>query len=108
MEKAKRSLVRVERIDGVNVASGLIGDDYDELLAMIGDALAYWLFDRPKEWRKARKMMRRVIRDWRPEPWYSGLVDFWRGRWKSGIIGAAVLTGAIYAVSYVVHWLGAV
>jgi len=108
MGKAKRSIVRVERIDGVTVASGLTGDDYDELLAMIGDALAYWLLDRPKEWRKARKMMHRVIRDWRPEPWYAGLVDFWRGRIVSGIIGAAVLTGGIYAASYVAHWLGVV
>lgn len=108
MEKAKRSLIRIERIDGVTVASGLTGDDPDELLAMVGDALAYWLVESPQEWRKARRMMRRVVRDWRPAPrWYDGLRYFVEN-WRAGVIGAAALTGVIYGASWVAHLVGVV
>jgi hypothetical protein len=46
-----------------------------------------------------------VFRDWR-EPWWAGIVEFWRGRIVSGVIGAAALTGVIYGASYIAHLLG--
>ena len=107
MEKVKHSLIRIERIDGQTVKGFLDSDDPEELLSMLADGVCEVLHNHPKCWNGARRLFRHVIRDTRvTPPWYAGLVDFWRGRIVSGIIGAAVLTGGIYAVSYVFHWLG--
>jgi len=107
MEKAKWSYIRMERIDGENVHGCIDGDDPEELLSMLADGVAEVLHNHPRHWRGARRLFRRVLRDTRINPpWYAGIVDFWRGRIVSGIIGAAVLTGAIYALSYVAHLVG--
>lgn len=103
MDKAKHSLIRIERIDGQTVSTGLTGDDPDELLAMLGDGLALWLFDNPTKWRTARRLMRCVLRDWRPD-WISYLLS----GWPFTLVGAFAMIGAIYALSYVAHWLGVV
>lgn len=105
MEKAKRSLIRIERIDGETVNGFLDSDDPEELIAMLGDALAEILDKNPRHWRGARRLFRRVFRDWR-EPWWAGIVEFWHGRIVSGVIGAAALTGVIYGASYIAHLLG--
>ena len=102
MGKAKRSLVRIERIDGTTIASGLTGDDQDELLAMVGDALAFWLHDNPRKWRTARKMMRRVLLEWRLESPFDWLTH--NVGWN--IIGAGLIAAAIYGVSCIAHLLG--
>jgi len=107
MEKAKRSLIRIERIDGETVNGFLDSDDPEELIAMLGDALAEILDKNPRHWRGARRLFRQVFRDTRINPpWYAGIVDFWRGKWFSGMIGAAALTGVIYGASYIAHLLG--
>ena len=106
MEKAKRSLIRIERIDGETVNGFLDSDDPEELIAMLGDALADILYKHPRCRLGARRLFRRVFRDGRG-PWYSGLL-YWRDKWLSGIIGAAALTGAIYGASYVAHLIGLV
>jgi len=103
MEKTKHSLIRIERIDGVNFGPTLVGDDQDELLAMLGDGLAYWLHDNPRKWRYVRKLMRRVLRDFSP---LAPALDYWRERWLGSILGAGILTGAVYGISYLFHCLG--
>ena len=109
MEKAKRSLIRIERIDGETVNGFLDSDDPEELISMLGDALADILYKHPHCRLGARRLFRRVLRDTRVNPpWYDGVLNYWRGRWKNGVIGAALLTGAIYGLSYVAHWLGVV
>jgi len=109
MTKAKHSLIRIERIDGQTVKGFLNSDDPDELLSMLADGVAEVLNNHPRHWRGARRLFRRVLRDTRiSPPWYAGIVDFWRGKWFSGIIGAAALTGVIYALSYVAHLAGVV
>lgn len=105
MEKAKHSLIRIERIDGQTVNGFLDSDDPEELIAMLGDALADILYKHPHCRLGARRLFRRVFRDWR-EPWGAGIVEFWRGRIVSGVIGAAALTGVIYGASYIAHLLG--
>ena len=107
MEKAKRSLIRIERIDGETVNGFLDSDDPEELIAMLGDALAEILDKNPRHWRGARRLFRRVLCDTRVNPpWWAGIVEFWHGHIVSGMIGAAALTGVIYALSYVAHLLG--
>lgn len=88
MEKAKRSLIRIERIDGETVCCGLKGDDPYELLAMLGDGMAEWLSENPKDWRIARRMMLRAFKDFCPD-----LVAYW----LEGIIGRMLACGLIFA-----------
>lgn len=105
MQKTKHSLVRIERMDGKTVCLSLNGDDQDELLAMLGDGMAFWLHDNPRKWRTARKIMRRVLRDFSP---FAPTLDYWRERWFGSLLGAGLITAAIYGLSYVAHWLGVV
>ena len=107
MTKAKHSLIRIERIDGQTVKGFLDSDDPEELLSMLADGVAEVLHNHPRHWRGARRLFRRVLRDTRINPpWYAGIVEYWNGHIVTGIIGAAVLTGAIYALSYVAHLVG--
>ena len=107
MEKAKRSLIRIERIDGETVNGFLDSEDPEELIAMLGDALADILYKHPRYRRGARRLFRRVFRDTRiSPPWYAGIVEYWHGHIVTGLIGAAALTGVIYGASYIAHLLG--
>ena len=107
MEKAKRSLIRIERIDGETVNGFLDSDDPEELIAMLGDALADILYKHPHCRLGARRLFRRVLRDTRVNPpWWAGIVEYWHDHIVSGMIGAAALTGVIYGASYIAHLLG--
>lgn len=109
MNKAKHSLIRIERIDGQTVKGFLNSDDPEELLSMLADGVAEVLHNHPQHWRGARRLFRRVLRDTRINPpWYAGIVDYARGKWLGGVIGAAVIAGAIYAASWVAHLAGVV
>jgi len=105
MEKAKRSLIRIERIDGETVNGFLDSDDPEELIAMLGDALADILYKHPCCRRGARRLFRRVFRDGR-DPWWAGIVEFWRGHIVSSLIGVCVVIAIIYGASYFAHFLG--
>lgn len=106
MEKAKRSLIRIERIDGETVACGLESSDEAngewELLAMMGDGMAHWLHDNPDKHRAARKFMRRVFRDFCPD-WLSYMLDGWQLR----LVGCGIIFAALYAGAAVMQALGA-
>lgn len=109
MEKAKWSYIRMERIDGENVHGCIDGDDPEELLAMLADGVVEVLHNHPRHRRGARRLFRQVFRDTRiSPPWWAGIAEFWRGRIVSGVIGAAVIAGAIYAASWVAHLAGVV
>ena len=88
MNKAKRSLIRMERIDGETVKGFIDGDDPEELLAMLCDGIAEVLNEHPKLWRAARRLMRRTLTDFCPD-----LV----GYWLDGIVGRMLACGAIFA-----------
>ena len=88
MNKAKRSLIRMERIDGETVKGFIDGDDPEELLAMLCDGIAEVLNEHPKLWRAARRLMRRTLTDFCPD-----LV----GYWLDGIIGRVLACGVIFA-----------
>lgn len=107
MEKVKHSLIRIERMDGETACLNLTSSDGDqeELLAMLGDGLAAWLNENPRKWRYARKLMRHVLRDFSP---FAPTLDYWRERWFGSLLGAGLITAAIYGLSYVAHWLGVV
>ena len=108
MEKAKHSLIRIERIDGQTVNGFLDSDDPEELIAMLGGALADILYKHPHCRLGARRLFRRVLRDTRVNPpWWAGIVEFWRGRIVSGVIGAAILFGIVYGFAALMHALGA-
>lgn len=99
MEKTKHSLIRIERMNGETACLNLTGDDQDELLAMLGDGLAYWLHQNPRKWRYVRKLMRRVLRDFSP---LSPTIDYFFSQWHGFVIGA-VMALAVYGVG---NWLG--
>ena len=65
MDKATRSYIRIERIDGKQV--GLILDcdkgNEEELLAMLGDGLADWIVKNPDKYTTARRFTKRVLED---------------------------------------------
>lgn len=102
MEKTKHSLIRIERMDGETACLSLTGDDPEELLAMLGDGLAFWIYDHPERYGVARKFFRRVFRDCMFMP----TVRYWRPHWLWTLIGAVVLIAAVYGLSYVFHCLG--
>lgn len=99
MEKTKHSLIRIERIGGVNFGTTVSGGDPDELLAMFGDGLAEYLHQNPRKWRYVRKLMRRVLRDFSP---LSPTIDYFLSQWHGFVIGA-VMALAVYGVG---NWLG--
>lgn len=103
MEKAKHSLIRIERIDGSEHV-GVTGDDPEELLAMLGDGLAHVLHEHPWHYRGARKLMRRILRDYRPE----SPLDYLTRNWHWNLLGAGALYAAIYGASCLCHLLGVV
>ena len=88
MNKAKHSLIRMERIDGENVPGIIDCDDPEELLAMLCDGIAEVLNDNPKLWRSARRLMRQTLQDFCPD-----LVAYW----LDGIIGRMLACGLIFA-----------
>ena len=102
MEKVKHSLIRIERYDGETACCGLESDDPDELLAMLGDGLAYWLHENPRKWRQARRFLRRVFRDWTPD-WLAYFLEGWQLR----LVGCGVVFAALYAGAAVMRALGA-
>lgn len=103
MKKAKHSLVRIERVDGETVCLSFTGDDPEELIAMLGDGLAEVLHVYPQHHRGAKCLVRRVFRDYLPD-W----VQYWLDGLPFTIVGVGILTGVIYGLSYVAHWLGVV
>lgn len=106
MTKAKRSLIRIERLDGETAVCGLeTTDDVNgewELLAMLGDGVAEWLNANPDKHRAARKFMRRVFRDFCPD-WLAYMIDGWALR----LVGCGVIFAALYAGAAVMRSLGA-
>jgi len=106
MEKAKRSLIRVERIDGETAACGLEStDDVNgewELLAMLGDGLAEWLTANPDKHRAARRFFKRVFKDFCTD-WLS----YWLDGWQLRLVGCGVIFAAMYAGAAVMKALGA-
>lgn len=101
MEKAKHSLVRIERVDGETVCLSFTGDDPEELLAMLGDGLAEVLHVYPQHYRGARRLMRRVLRDFST---LAPTLDYFLSQWHGFAIGA-VLALSVYGVG---NWLGVV
>lgn len=55
MEKAKRTAIRLENIDGKTFTPTMIGEA-DDLLVLANDAIAYILDDHPNLWGAARTM----------------------------------------------------
>lgn len=102
MEKVKHSLIRIERYDGETAVCGLESDDPYELLAMLGDGLAYWLHENPRKWRQARRFLRRVFRDFCPD-WLAYFLEGWQLR----LVGCGVIFAALYAGAAVMRALGA-
>lgn len=106
MEKAKRSLIRIERIDGETVGCGLeTFDKVDgewELLAMMGDGLAHWLNENPRKWRQARRFFKRVFRDFCPD-WLAYMIDGWQLR----LVGCGVIFAALYGFAALMQQIGA-
>lgn len=106
MTKAKRSLIRIERLDGETAVCGLeTSDDVNgewELLAMLGDGLAEWLNANPDKHRAARRFFKRVFRDFCPD-WLAYMIDGWALR----LVGCGVIFAALYAGAAVMRSLGA-
>lgn len=106
MTKAKRSLIRIERIDGETAVCGLESSDEVngewELLAMLCDGLAEWLFDNPDKHRAARKFIRRVFRDFCPD-W----ISYWLEGWPLRCVGIGVWFAALYGFAAMMKALGA-
>jgi hypothetical protein len=102
MEKTKHSLIRIERMNGETACLSLTGDNPDELLAMLGDGLAYWLHENPRKWRYVRKLMRRVLRDFSP---LAPTIDYFLSQ-RAGIIIGAVAALFVYGAGWVLRWLG--
>lgn len=95
MTKAKRSLIRIERLDGETAVCGLeTSDDVNgewELLAMLGDGLAEWLNANPDKHRAARRFFKRVFRDFCPD-W----LGYWLDGWALRLVGIGVCFAALY------------
>lgn len=102
MEKVKRSLIRIERIDGETVMCSLDSDDDYELLAMLGDGLAHWIHENPDKYRSGRRFMRRVLEDFYPD-W----IAYWLDGWKMRLVGCAALFGALYGFAALMQAVGA-
>lgn len=104
MDKAKRSLIRIERIDGETVGFILDCDkgNEEELLAMLGDGLAHWLHENPDKYRKGRRFMRRVVEDFYPD-WVAYFLDGWKMR----LVGCAALFGVLYGFAALMQQIGA-
>lgn len=102
MEKVKHSLIRIERYDGEAACCGIEGDDPDELLAMLGDGLAHWLYENPRKWRQARRFLRRVFRDFCPD-WLAYFLEGWPLR----LVGVGVWFAALYGFAAAMKALGA-
>ena len=104
MDKATRSYIRIERIDGKQV--GLILDcdkgNEEELLAMLGDGLAHWIHENPDKYRSGRRFMRRVMEDFYPD-WIAYMLDGWKMR----LVGCAALFGALYGFAALMQQIGA-
>ena len=105
MTKAKRSLIRIERIDGETAVCGLESSDEVngewELLAMLGDGLAEWLFDNPDKHRAARKFIRRVFRDFCPD-W----IAYWIDGWALRVFGVGCMFAVLYGFAALMQKLG--
>lgn len=106
MTKAKRSLIRIERLDGETAVCGLeTSDDVNgewELLAMLGDGLAEWLNANPDKHRAARRFFKRVFRDYCAD-WLAYMLDGMALR----LVGCGVIFAALYAGAAVMRSLGA-
>lgn len=105
MEKAKHSLIRIERIDGEHVVTGLESTDEAngewELLAMLGDGLAEWLNDNPDKHRAAWKFYKRVFRDFCPD-W----IAYWIDGWAMRLLGVCGLFAALYGFAALMQKIG--
>lgn len=102
MEKSKHSLIRLERIDGETVHESFQSDDPKELIAMIADGMADILCAYPKHYRSARKLMRSVFRDYKPESPFDWLTEYWH--WN--LLGAGVLFGTLYGFAALMRAVG--
>lgn len=65
MEKANQTLIRAEAVDDEMVGSTMRGDPY-EIIALLGEMVAQYLEEFPKNRKLMREVLRMAFRDTRP------------------------------------------
>jgi len=102
MEKARQAFVHMEMVD--DHCEGEIRGDGNA----IANTMLSVMIDASKD-KDVRRLLRDVCRVYlRKTSVFTGVIEYVRGKWLGGVIGAAVIAGAIYAASWVAHLVGVV
>lgn len=92
-------MIRIDRIDGeTTVEMRGTNSDLAEMLRLGAESLA-------KSDEKTKRMVRRQLRRARRQT-LPDWVRYWLDGLPFTIVGVGLLTGAIYGLSWLCHWLG--
>ncbi len=103
MEKGRISRISVQMLNGENYGVPIIDGDAIELIIMSMSVASTVAINNPDKRWAFRKLFRRLNRKTYPD-WFQRFMNDlpW------GILGAAVIYGALYVVCAVLHWMGVV